>query len=107
MNWNNHNIRRQINSSNLDRPPGRPNILYFMPGYVALSIRDYKYNVDPLEYSVVEAICCSPIQEEYICKRDFLELAYILMHENNLQMPKDATEALLLFETLKTYIDAI
>ena len=77
--WNLHKIRP---SSNQESPPGRPDVLYFLPELHGIS--SYLKSVDDDELLVAEELCC----ENHIIRADetFVELAQMIMDDNNLQI---------------------
>ena len=50
--------------------------------------------------------CIEQLQEEG-CLPEFIELAYLIMQENNLQMPNNAAEAKDLYIALSNHIEQI
>ena len=105
--WNNHRIRRGINTDEHFRPNGLPNILYSTHSILNGDIKDYKYAVNAQDINIVEEICCTEKKESFLCSQDFYILANILMSENNLNMPSNCDEALNLFNTLIRLINQI
>ena len=96
--WNTHYTREVRNSEN---PPGRPNVLYFLPE------RSGGGN-SPINMNVVE-VCNAFVEQPSItgCTDHSHELARLIMHENALELPKSATEARNLFVTLIQNIEAM
>ncbi|XP_066924268.1 uncharacterized protein [Clytia hemisphaerica] len=100
LSWNNHRIRRAMNSDRKVRPAGRPNVLYFTPQLSDASIRDYKFPLDLFDFNVVKDLCCKTIVTDYICSSEFFELAHIIIQEYSLNIPNTAGEGIDLFKTL-------
>ena len=105
--WNNHRIRRSVNSNQQHRPPGRPNILYFAPSTLEPSIQDHKKGIDNTDKEVVQELCCNCESKEYICTDEFFTLASVILSEQNLNMPNTPIEALRLYTTLISHINRI
>lgn len=99
--WNLHRIRP---SSNLESPSGRPDILFFIPEVA--NTKDYRVEVGLDELELAEERCCYRLPENG-CVEEFTELANIIMHENNLEMPQTAEEATILYATLIQEIDKL
>lgn len=98
--WNLHRIR----PCNGDTPPGKLDILFFVPHEAGA--RGYKVNVCENDLVLAENMCgnrshplgCSPL---------FVHLAELIMEDNSLQMPRNPKEALSLFIELLYHIDNI
>ncbi|XP_068712010.1 uncharacterized protein [Montipora foliosa] len=96
--WNLHRIRP---STNPESPPGRPDMLYFMPEIN--NTRDYKTGLDMDDVDVVGETL--GLQGEHLnCSPDFISLANIIMRENGLLMPSDADGARSLYIELLGHI---
>lgn len=105
--WNNHRIRRGINTHDQIRPNGIPNILYSIPVIFNRSIGDYKFAVNAQDIEVVNEVCCTNEDSSYLCSNEFYVLANILMSENMLSIPTNSNEALSLFLSLSRLINQI
>ena len=96
--WNLHRIRP---STNPESPPGRPDMLYFMPEIN--NTRDCKTALDMDDVDVVGETL--GLQGEHLnCSPDFISLANIIMRENGLLMPSDADGARSLYIELLGHI---
>ena len=76
--WNLHKIRPSLNQ---ESPPGRPDVLYFLPELNG--VNSYLKSVDDDdELLVAEELCC----ENHVMQADetFVELAQMIMNDNNL-----------------------
>lgn len=104
LTWNNHRIRPSYNFEANLRPAGRPNILYNTPGQ---NIINYKHQLDNEDMQVVEQLCCNTVPEDFICSKQFFELATILMNENNLSLPFNHEQAFILYKELLRLIQII
>lgn len=98
--WNVHNIRP---SSNPESPPGRPDILFFMPE--TMGSHDYKIPVSLDDIELAEEMCTIKAEENG-CDEDFNELATYIMEEKQLEMPRNA-EATQLYLSLLDAFDNI
>ena len=95
--WNSHRIRPSINHEPIIRPAGRPNVLYYIPEE---TVRNYKYDIDLNDIEVIRQLCCNNVTNNLLCSNEFFELATILMQENNFIMPKNHTDAFVLYQEL-------
>ena len=99
--WNVHKIRPSLNS---DCPAGRPDVLYFLPEL--METLDYSTQVPDDEMEVAEQMCCE--QNIYHpAYEPFVDLAHIIMNDENLRMPEDAEDALSLYIDLLYFIEMI
>ena len=99
--WNLHRIRP---STNMESPPGRPDVLFFLPEVSGR--RNYMVDVDLDELELAEERCCyRPPQSG--CSDEFTQLAEIIMREKSLQFPRTPEEATTLYVTLLEEIDRI
>ena len=96
--WNLHKIRPSLNQ---ESPSGRPDVLYFLPELQGVS--SYLKPVEDDELLVAEELCC----ENHIIQADetFVELAQMIMDDNNLQMPRTPVEAADLYSELLYHIE--
>ena len=85
--WNLHRIRPCRNSESL---AGRPDVLYFLPE-VEEAI-DYSTPAPSDEIDLAKQVCCDQLNEEP-ASREFVELAHLIMDEEDLTMPENAEEA--------------
>ena len=99
--WKLHRIRPCRNS---DSPAGRPEVLYFLPELK--EAMDYSTPVPSDEIDLAKEVCCDQLNEQP-ASRGFVELAYLIMDEENLTMPDDAEEALRLHIYLVYHIENI
>ena len=104
LTWNSHRIRPSTNCEARIRLAGRPNVLYFAPD---ATISDYKTAIDHEDVEIVKQLCCNENVEDFICSPQFFELAIILMNENNLNMPTNASESFDLYKNLLRLIRAV
>ena len=98
--WNLHKIRPSLNQ---ESPPGRPDVLYFLPELrEAIS---YLHTIDEDATVVAEEMCC----DNAIAPSDntFAELAEMVMEGYNLQMPSTASEASILYSELLHHIESM
>ncbi len=97
--WNTHRIRP---SANPESPPGRPDILYFLPQ----SADTYDYatpvGLDEIEIAEGEFAETPPPRG---CSNYFHELAEMIMQDERLDMPETAAEAENLYITLLNLIN--
>ena len=105
--WNNHRIRRGQNTNSQLRPSGIPYVIYNAPDVLEANVNDYKHAVIPLKIDVVNEICCTDIENNYLCSVEFYTLANIIMSENSYLPPIDCNEALILFNDLLEKIGQI
>ena len=98
--WNTHYIREVRNS---ESPPGRSNVLYFLPERSGGRNCSFPINMNDVE------VCNAFVEQPSItgCTDHSHELARLIMHENALELPKSATEARNLFVTLIQNIEAM
>jgi len=99
--WNNHRIRPSISSES----SGRPDILYFLPEVSAT--QNFLVNVDKDDVSLCEQHLCDRNCSNLNCTQEFSKLAYIIMDEENLAMPKSPQEARNLYLSLIDHINNI
>ena len=101
QNWNLHRIR----PSNGETPAGRPDILFFLPH--ELGSADYKVkNANDNDLDVAENLCGNR-HHPFGCSPLFIRLAELVMEDNNLQLPRDAEEAMSLYLELLYHINNI
>lgn len=106
--WNSHSIRPSANTDITIRPSGRPNVLYFSPELTDRNACDYKIPLNYQDLSVMTSMYQSDVTApKYLCSMEMLELAAILMSENDLQMAQTPTEGLKLYQTLLQLIGNI
>lgn len=92
--WNLHRMRP---SRNVESPSGRPDTLYFLP-----EINRARNLITPVsldDIDIAEQRCCCRVPETG-CTDEFCELALIIMREKNLEMPKTAEDAVILYSVL-------
>ena len=84
-------------SRNVESPSGRPDTLYFLP-----EINRARNLITPVsldDIDIAEQRCCCRAPETG-CADEFCELASIIMQEKNLEMPKTAEDAVILYSVL-------
>ena len=99
--WNLHKIRPSLNQ---ESPPGRPDVLYFLPELNG--VNSYLKSVDDDdELLVAEELCC----ENHVMQADetFVELAQMIMNDNNLQIPRTPVEASNLYSEVLYHIESM
>ena len=99
--WNNHRIRL---CRNTEGPSGRPDVLYFLSHLK--SSRDYKVSISDNDIALAVHLYCKE-RPTFGCSDEFVELASILMDENDLVMPSNADEAEMLYLDLLSAISRI
>ena len=99
--WNLHRIRPSVNS---DSPPGRTDLLYFLPQ--ATDTINYATAVDEDDLDVSEYLA-DVTNASNSADPAFAELAQIIMDEQNLRMPESAEEARRLYIDLMHEIEAL
>ena len=97
--WNNHPIRRSVQSDRESRPAGRPNALYFLRE----NYSEYLFKYDNRDILLVgEESCTDKKDTFYICSDAFYELAVLNMYEYGQPEVGSPTEALLFSRNLQT-----
>ena len=81
-----------------------PDVLYFLPHLK--SSRDYKVSISDNDIALAVHLCCKE-RPTFGCSNEFVELASILMDENDLVMPSNADEAEMLYLDLLSAISRI
>jgi len=99
--WNTHRIRPYPNQ---ETPPGKPDVLFFIPEHTNSS--DYKTLVDLDTLDVVEEAFCEG-QSRFGCEKEFVDVFQMLMEENSLTEPKNVIEAENLYFTLLTLLQGV
>ena len=99
--WNLHRIRP---STNPESPPGRPDMLYFLPEIT--STEDYITRVDMEDVEIADEMCC-PQDPPSPCSPAFKDLADLIMEDKGLHMPKNPEEAKSLYLELLSDIKDI
>ena len=92
--WNLHKIRP---SSNNESPPGRPDVLFFLPQLV--NDADYKTPAPSDEVEIAANMCCTNVGESGCCK-EFMDLAKLIMEDEGFNHPSTTDEALILYRKL-------
>lgn len=100
--WNLHRIRPQ--SSNEHSPPGRPEVLYFLPELNGKVRHIHNVTLDDIE--LAEHVCDGQtgMDDSF---QVFEELASIIMEDEGLNPPRNPDEALQLYIDLLGYIEDI
>ena len=93
--WNLHKIRP---SSNNESPPGRPDVLFFLPQL--LNTADYKTPAPSDEIEIATEMCSTNGDETVQGCEEFLNLAELIMDDEGLNHPSTADEALVLYRKL-------
>ena len=75
--WNYHRVRRVRNS---ESPPGRPDVLFFSPHLTGG--RNCSYSTSTTDVELATRFCVEP--SALGCSDEFLELATIIMREQNI-----------------------
>lgn len=96
--WNLHRIRR---TKNAETPPGRPDVLFYLPE--ANNTRDYKTAVTDDDIDLADTICGED-RPPFGCKPSFLELGTMIMADENLSMPKTVEDARYLYLAILAHI---
>ena len=96
--WNLHRIRP---STNVESPPGRPEVLYFIPELS--NTTDFKVDVSGGDLDLCEDLCSESLK----CSPEFSELADMIMIDNGLLMPSTPDEAKILYLTLLDEIEKL
>ena len=96
-NWNQHRIRP---SNNAESPLGLPDVLYFNP----LSGEVENYSVPISQDRDIVTTMFTKKLEEHGCAPEFKDRMDIIMEEEGLQMPSNASEAKNLYTTLMHHI---
>ena len=99
--WNIHRIRP---SNNAESPPGRPDVLYFNPQ--TLGSQDYLTPVHIDEREIAKELCCTQPSLRG-CFDEFNALAEMIMEDEGLQMPTNASEAKNLYIVLLRFVEEI
>jgi len=99
--WNLHRMRP---STNVESPSGRPDILYFLPEINGARNLITVVSLDDVE--VAEQRCCNRPPETG-CTDEFCEFASVIMQEKNIEMPKTAEDAVILYSVLTDEIQKL
>lgn len=101
--WNTHRIRPYPNQET-EHHDGKADVLFFIPEMTGAN--DYKSPVDIDTLGTVEETCCVE-QSQFGCEKEFIDVFLMLMEENNLMNPTNATEAENLYLTLLTLLQGV
>ena len=96
--WNLHRIRP---SNNAESPSGAPDVLYFNPQ--SAEVENYSVPVSREDHDIATTKFTRK-PEEHGCAPEFKELMDIIMEEEGLQMPSNASEAENLYTVLMHHI---
>ena len=96
--WNTHYIREV---RNFEWPPGRPNVLYFMPEQ--LGGRSFRFPVNEIDVNARHHFCELPYVNG--CTNETHELVRLIIREEQLEFPSNATEAKNLFISIISKIE--
>ena len=99
LEWNVHSIRP---STNLEAPPGKPDILYFLRE--SRGSQDYSIPIDVDEIDIAEHMCATRPQVKGCCPA-FKQLAEMIMVDEGLDAPTTVDEACRLYVNLLDLID--
>ena len=99
LEWNVHRIRP---STNLESPPGKPDILYLLPELKGAQDYSTPINVDEIE--IAEDMCAMQPQAKGCCPA-FKDLAEMIMEDEQLDTPTTIDEARQLYFVLLDLID--
>ena len=97
-NWNLHRIRP---SNNAESPSGIPDVRYFNP--LSAEVENYSVPVSQEDHDIASTMFTRK-PEEHGCAPEFKDLMDIIMEEEDLQMPSNASEAKNLYTTLLHHI---
>lgn len=100
--WNLHRIRPQ--SSNEHSPPGRPEVLYFLPELNGKVRHIHNVTLDDIELAEHVYDGQTGMDDSF---QVFEELASIIMEDEGLNPPRNPDEALQLYIDLLGYIEDI
>ena len=101
--WNLHKIRPSRNS---ESPPGRPDVLFFLPQLQGT--RDYKTIVPSDEIEIAIKDVCGTLDSHTAdtgCRKEFVDLANIIIDDEHLSHPSNTDEALILYRKLVTSLE--
>lgn len=103
--WNLHRIRPQ--HVNEDSPPGRPDVLYFLPQLN--NKRDYLKPITLDEIEAAEEVFTAGYNDSSVYHEFdvFEELARLVMEEDNLIAPTNPDEALQLYINILEHLNMI
>ena len=97
-NWNLHRIRP---SNNAESPSGIPDVLYFNP--LSAEVENNSVPVSQEDHDIASTMFTRK-PEEHGCAPEFKDLMDIIMEEEDLQMPSNASEAKNLYTILLHHI---
>ena len=98
--WNNHYIWA---TKNFECILGRPDVLYYTP--TTSGGRDYKLSVNSADVTAAYSLC---EKLPYLgCSDEFLQLATLIMRDDNLSIPVTAQEGKELFEYVMNEIEQL
>ena len=100
-NWNLHRIAP---SRNAESPPGKPDVLFFLP---QANVHSYSFPVSEDDIDVAEEICIVEMPSAFGCSDEFVDLATMIMEDNNIDYPQDADEAKSLYIELLIHINRL
>ena len=98
--WNTHRIR---SSNNQEAPPGKPDILHFLPELLQRS--NYAVNICVDDIEIAADVC--ECQQRADCSPDFSRLANIIMSEEELVAAQCAQTAKYLYRSLIDKVEAL
>ena len=101
LEWNVYRIRP---SNNVESPPGKPDVLYFVPA--SAESQDYMTPVDIDGIEIAEDTCAEQPQAKG-CSPYFKELCELIMEDEGLEPATTAEDALQLYLDLLDQINAI
>ena len=98
--WNNHRIRPSINC---ESPSGCPDLLYYLPEVSAT--QNFLVSIGNDDINPCEQYLCDMNCTSLNCSEEFLELATIIMNDENLMLPKDLMDVRNLYLSLTSHIN--
>lgn len=91
-------------SKNTESPPGRPNMLYYVPQ--SSNVQDYLIPVGLDEIDIAEGECAEE-PNSFGCSPHFKDLARMIMEDEKLQPPTNAEEAEDLYKSILSHIEML
>jgi hypothetical protein len=102
LHWNLHRIRP---NPNRETPPGRPDVLYFLPEIKGTTNCGQLVNMTDIE-DILEEVGKHE-NSAVTCANEFAELAELIMEDHALTSPKSASEAFSLYRTLVSEVNSL
>lgn len=98
-----HNTHRIRQSTNLESPGGKPNILYHAP--VLSGTIDYRFAVDERNREVSKVL--TKRKQDFGCEEDFVRIAMYYIGHNNIDFPKTVDQARRLYDDLLNFVNTL